>query len=64
MNYQKLEKIELYDLIAQKTSYISSLSNLALLARKADEEAEIDAISLCDDLAKEIKEVASVMLRK
>lgn len=64
MNYQNLDKIALHDLIVRKTSYISSLVNLVMIADKTDEDAELDAVFLCDELARDIKEMVDVMLRK
>ncbi len=63
MKTSKATKLQLYDEIAQKVSYIDSIASLVCAANNADSAANIDAVALCSDLAKDIKELASLMLR-
>lgn len=62
-NSKKLTKLQLYDEIALKTAYIDSVATLVMLSNNGDEEANLDAVGLMSDLAKEIKQMASEMLR-
>lgn len=62
-NSKKLTKLQLYDAIALKTAYIDSVATLVMLSNNGDEEANLDAVGLMSDLAKEIKQMASEMLR-
>lgn len=56
-------KLQLFDEIALKTAYIDSIAALVMLANNGDEEANFDAVGLMSDLAREIKQMASEMLR-
>ncbi len=58
-----MDKVELYDLIAQKVNYIKSISSLVCAADNADGAADIDAVALCADLAEEVKQLAKQMIR-